>query len=67
MREYIDRDLTSRAAGKLAREYGVRLPRVGYEVSLGNGLWIASTGHAQFGWFESRAKTPYRLRGTKED
>ena len=65
-REWIDTPLTSRKAGKLACEHGVRLPRVGYEVSLGNDLWIQSTGHSDFGWFDSKASTPYRLTGYRE-
>lgn len=53
--------LTTRQARKLAKREGVKLPRVGYEMSLGNGRWLRSTGHAQFGWFENNAKTPYEL------
>ena len=64
---WIDKDLSAYAARKVAKQYHVRLPRVGYEVSLGNGLWLASTGHFQFGWFGSGAKTPFRLYGEKED
>lgn len=64
---YTSQNLTTRQARKLAREHGVRLPRVGYEISLGNGLWLASTGHADFGWFESTAPTPFRLHGFKEE
>lgn len=49
-------------AKRIAKRFGVRLPRVGYEMSLGDGRWLASTGHSQFGWFESRAKTPFEIR-----
>lgn len=63
MTEYTE--LTLSQARKVAKSYGIRLPRVGYEVATGDGLWLASTGHFQFGWFASKAKTPYTLRGTK--
>ncbi len=59
--------VASRAIGhaearRIAQRFGVRLPRVGYEMSLGNGRWLRSTGHFQFGWFESRARTPFEVR-----
>jgi hypothetical protein len=57
---YIDRDLTLREARKLAKVLNIRLPRMGYEVSLGNGLWLAASGHHQFGTFELSPHTkPY--------
>jgi hypothetical protein len=57
----------SRAVGRaeaerIAKRFDVRLPRVGYETSLGDGRWLSSTGHFQFGWFSSRAKTPFEVR-----
>jgi len=63
---YETTDLTKHAARKVAKAYGIRLPRVGYEIATGDGLWLASTGHFQFGWFENKAKTPYRLHGFKK-
>jgi hypothetical protein len=63
MERWIDEPLTTRKAHKLARDNGIHTPRVGYEVSLGNGLWLQSTGHSDFGWFASNATTPYRLFG----
>lgn len=56
------RPVTHAEARRIAKRFGVRLPRVGYEMSLGGGMWLASTGHAQFGWFESTAKTPFEVR-----
>lgn len=53
----------SRAEAKrIAKRFGVHLPRVGYETSLGDGRWLSSTGHFQFGWFSSGAKTPFETR-----
>jgi len=49
-------------AKRIAKRFGVRPPRVGYEMSLGDGRWLSSTGHFQFGWLESRAKTPFAVR-----
>jgi hypothetical protein len=61
---YIDRDLTLREARKLAKVHSIRLPRVGYEVSLGNGLWLAASGHFQFGTFALSPHTkPFRVHG----
>lgn len=54
-------DVTAHKARKIAKQFGVKLPRVGYEVSLGDGRWIRSTGHAQFGWFDSAAKHPFTI------
>lgn len=56
--------MTSRAvtlaeARCIAKRFGVKLPRVGYEMSLGDGMWLTSTGHFQFGWFGAAAKTPF--------
>jgi hypothetical protein len=62
--EYIDRDLTLREARKLAKVHNIRLPRMGYEVSLGNGLWLTASGHHQFGTFTLSPHTkPYRVHG----
>ena len=60
-----DNGLTAHQARKLAKEHGVKLPRVGYEVCLRPGLWLVSTGHAKFGWFDSRETYPFRLRETR--
>ncbi len=49
-------------ARRIAKRFDVRLPRVGYEISLGDGRWLSSTGHFQLGWFESRAKAPFEVR-----
>ena len=49
-------------AERIAKQFGVSLPRVGYEMSLGNGRWLSSTGHFQLGWFESQTKTPFEVR-----
>lgn len=55
---FTPRDLT-----KLAKACSVKLPRVGYEVCLVSGVWLASTGHFQFGWFGSNETKPYRVWG----
>lgn len=47
-----DRQVSKAEASRIAKRHGVRLPRPGYEMSLGNGRWISSNGHAQFGFFE---------------
>lgn len=65
-REYVCQDLSDAEARALAREHGVRVPHTGYEVALGNGLWLASAGHHQFGWFGSHAPTPFRLHGYRK-
>lgn len=57
MRGY--RQVSAKEARKIARRYGVKLPRMGYEVALGGGLWLGSTGHAQFGWVATPASQPY--------
>jgi len=58
------RDLTLKEARKLAREFKVKLPRMGYQVSLGNGQWLASSGHFQFGTFsQSKDTKPFYLYG----
>lgn len=56
------REVSASEARKIAKRFGVRVPRVGYEMSLGDGRWLSSTGHAQFGWFESTAGKPYVVR-----
>jgi hypothetical protein len=73
--EYIK--LTARQASYVARLFGCKRPRVGYEVclktdeltgqpALFNGesiLWLASTGHSQFGWFGKDTEThPFEVR-----
>jgi len=60
-------DLSVREARKLAKAEGVKLPRVGYEVSLGDGRWIASTGHFQFGWIGRAPKAPFVLRDERQE
>lgn len=55
------RDVSHDEAKRIAARFKVSLPRVGYEMSLGEGRWIRSTGHAQFGWFDSRAKQPFTI------
>lgn len=57
------REVSAREARAIAKRFGVRVPRVGYEMSLGGGRWLGSTGHAQFGWFERLAcKMPYEVK-----
>ena len=56
------REVSATEARKIAKRFGVRVPRVGYEVSLGSGRWLGSTGHAQFGWFERSSKKPFDVR-----
>lgn len=47
----------------MARVFRVRIPRVGYEVSLGDGAWLGSNGHFQFGFFEKPEGTkPFHVR-----
>lgn len=57
----MNRDVSHAEARRIARWFQVSLPRVGYEMSLGEGRWIRSTGHAQFGWFESTATQPFTI------
>lgn len=57
------RDIDYAEARRIARQFEVKLPRVGYEMSLGNGRWLSSTGHAQFGWFDKPDSTkPFSVR-----
>jgi hypothetical protein len=57
------RDVSATEAKRIAKRFGVRVPRVGYEVSLGDKRWLSSTGHAQFGWFERPAvKAPFEVK-----
>lgn len=52
-------------ARAIARRFSVSLPRVGCEVSLGDGRWLSSTGHAQFGWFgrdDVPSRAPFSVR-----
>ncbi len=57
------RDVDFHEARRIARRFKVRLPRVGYEVCLGDGVWLASSGHFQFGFFEKPADTkPFNVR-----
>jgi hypothetical protein len=61
---YVWLDLSAAKARKVAKAYKVKMPRCGYEVSLGNGLWLASAGHFQFGAFGlSKNTPPYHLHG----
>lgn len=64
------RPLSLAQARRLVRAYGVRLPRVGYEICLvvwnGREVWLTSTGHSDFGWFGRTATTPYELNGPIE-
>lgn len=55
------RGVSAAQARKIAKSFGVRLPSVGYEMSLGGRRWIRSTGHADFGWFESTARQPFEI------
>lgn len=56
------RQVSAAEARKIAKQYGVKLPRVGYEMSIGNGRWIRSAGHSQFGFFEQPKGTkPYSI------
>lgn len=58
----LTRQITTNEARRVARRFQVKLPRTGYEVSLGDGRWLSSTGHAQFGWFDKPAGTkPFSL------
>lgn len=57
----VTREISRAEARRIAKQYGVRLPRIGYEMSLGDGRWLSSTGHAQFGWFGSHAKQPFTI------
>lgn len=56
------REVSAREARAIAKRFGVRMPRMGYEVSLGDGRWLGSTGHHQFGWFERSAQKPFEVR-----
>jgi hypothetical protein len=59
----VRRDVGLREARRIAKCSGVRLPKVGYEVSLGDGVWLSSNGHFQFGFFEKPAGTkPFNVR-----
>lgn len=50
-------------ARRIARRFEVKLPKVGYEVSLGDGTWLGSNGHFQFGFFEKPVDTmPFNVR-----
>lgn len=63
-KRWIDAYVAASDALRIAQAYEVPVPRVGYEVSLGNGLWLQSTGHAQFGWFgRPRCPAPFRVYG----
>lgn len=55
--DFVRRDIDEREARRVAQSFGVRMPRVGYEVSLGNGAWLSSNGHFQFGFFEKPEDT----------
>lgn len=54
--------LTVYGARKLAREFGVRLPRAGYEMCLGSRLYLVNRLHPQFGTFELTGSHVYELR-----
>ena len=56
------REVSLAEAKRIAAKFNVKLPRVGYEMSLGSGMWLVSTGHFQFGWFESKEKHPFEVR-----
>ena len=51
------RDVDVKEAKRIAKSFGVKLPRVGYEMSLGDRRWLRSNGHAQFGFFDKPADT----------
>lgn len=55
------RYLTAAEARRVARQFKVKVPRVGYEMSLGGGRRLNSTGHFQFGWIGSAAPQPFSL------
>lgn len=58
----VSRELTVQEAQAIARRFKVKLPKMGYEVSLGAKRWLRSTGHSDFGWFDKPPDTkPYEL------
>jgi len=54
-------ELSIRGASLVAKSFGFKRPRVGYEVELENDLYLTSTGHHQFGWFGLTETHPYRV------
>lgn len=56
------REVSATEARAIAKQFAVRMPRVGYEISLGEGRWLGSTGHHQFGWFERGNRKPFEVR-----
>lgn len=57
------KDIDPTTAKGIARLAGVKLPRMGYEVYLGRGLWLASNFHAQFGSFGMpKTSKPFSVR-----
>jgi hypothetical protein len=60
-----EREIGRRQAQRIAKRYGVRVPRVGYEACLSATdnarCYLASTGHPDFGWFGSAARKPFRV------
>lgn len=63
-----DRPVSAAEARRIAKSAGVKLPRVGYEMSLGNGRWISSAGHSDFGFFDKPKGTkPFSIKCRCED